>query len=840
MSDINYDIFEHDYLGIEPEDIQHSLNNRLVYTIGKDPYTAVDRDWLQALSYSVRDRLIERWMETHRNYYRQGSKRVYYLSLEFLIGRSLNNALLNLGFHDNAALALQRMGLDLEALQELEHDAALGNGGLGRLAACILDSIATLNLPGTGYGIRYEYGMFRQQIQDGQQIELPESWLESGNPWEFPRPEVVYHIRFGGRVLECPCPETPGRRQYEWVDGEEVLAMAFDTPIPGYRTDTVNNLRLWTAKASHEFDLACFNEGNYIKAVEHKTLSENLSKVLYPDDRSQENQELRLRQQYFFVSASLQDILRRFQLDHPDLHQLPEQVAIQLNDTHPAVAIPELMRILLDQHLLEWQPAWQITTRTFSYTNHTLLPEALETWPVGLFERLLPRHMQIIYEINRRFLLQVSNQHPGDDDLLRRMSIIDEENGRRIRMAHLAIIGSHKVNGVSALHTQLLKAQTFHDFDRFYPEKIINITNGITPRRWLHQSNPELAALICKEIGSDWIRDLRQLEKLLPLADDPSFRAAFASAKQANKERLARLVGQHLGQTIDPNSLFDVQVKRIHEYKRQLLNLFRVITLYNRITTDPTIELVPRTVLIGGKAAPGYFMAKLIIRLINDVAAIIDNDPAVAGRLKLLFIPNYDVSTAGDIIPAADLSQQISTAGMEASGTGNMKLALNGAITMGTLDGANIEIREQVGAENIFTFGLTAQEVAEEKHRGYAPHLYYQQDAELRQVIDQIGNGYFSPEEPERYRPIVDSLLNGGGDPFMLLADYRAYLECDARMEQLYRNPDAWYRSAIINTARMWHFSSDRTVSEYAEQIWGVSRVQTNANNHPSHESTQK
>ncbi|HEB96539.1 MAG TPA: glycogen/starch/alpha-glucan phosphorylase [Sedimenticola thiotaurini] len=820
MSEFDPDIFEHDYLGTDPKDIQLSINNRLVYTIGKDPYTAVDRDWLQALSYTVRDRLIERWMETHRNYYRRGAKRVYYLSLEFLIGRSLNNALLNIGFRDNTATALNRLGMNLEALQELEHDAALGNGGLGRLAACLLDSIATLDLPGTGYGIRYEYGMFRQKIEDGQQIELPENWLEAGNPWEFARPEVVYSIRFGGHVIDCPCPEGEGRRQYQWVDGEEVLAMAFDTPIPGYHTDTVNNLRLWSARASHDFDLACFNEGNYIKAVERKTLSENLSKVLYPDDRAQENQELRLRQQYFFVSASLQDILRRFLQDNHDLETLPEKVAIQLNDTHPAVAIPELLRILLDDYRMEWQPAWNIVTRTFSYTNHTLLPEALETWPVGLFQRLLPRHMQLIFEINRRFLQTVTHRHPGDVEILRRMSIIDEEGGQRIRMAHLAIVGSHRVNGVSALHTELLQQHTFADFHRFYPDRIINITNGITPRRWLHQSNPPLAVLLCRTIGDDWIRDLDQLEALVPLADDAGFRHQFARAKLENKRHLADLIRHHLGQTVDPESLFDIQVKRIHEYKRQLLNLFRVITLYNRLTDGSDGDMVPRTILIGGKAAPGYYMAKLIIRLINDVAGIIDNDPAVAGRLKLLFIPNYDVSTAGDIIPAADLSQQISTAGMEASGTGNMKLALNGALTMGTLDGANIEIRQQVGAEHIFTFGLTADQVTAMKAQGYDPHRFYHADAELKRVIDQIGAGYFSPEEPHRYRPIVDSLLHG--DPFMVLADYRAYMECDAEADRRYRDPDAWFRSAVLNTARMGFFSSDRTVMEYAQKIWGV------------------
>ena len=601
MSTFDPDTFEHDYLGTDPEELRRAISNRLVFSIGKDPYTAVDHDWLRALSYTVRDRLIERWMETHRNYYRNDTKRIYYLSLEFLVGRSLSNALLNVGFRDHAVEALESLGLSLETLQQLEHDAALGNGGLGRLAACILDSLASLDLPGTGYGIRYEYGMFRQLIEDGQQMEHPENWLASGNPWEFPRPEVSYKVRFGGRTQECHGPDCPSH--YAWIEGDEVMAVAYDTPIPGYHTETVNNLRLWSARASRDFDLACFNQGEYVKAVEEKTHSENLSKVLYPDDRSAENQELRLRQQYFFVSASLQDILRRFLQDHDDLHRLPDKVAIQLNDTHPSVAIPELMRILLDDYDLDWQPAWEITRRTFSYTNHTLLPEALESWSLPLIRGLLPRHMQIIYEINRRFLLTVSNQHPGDVGLLRRMSIIDEGGEGRIRMAHLAIVGSHKVNGVSALHTRLLKQETFADFHRFYPGKFINITNGVTPRRWLNQSNPNLSSLISSAIGNDWIRDLSQLERLMPLAEDPLFRERFAAVKKQNKIRLSNLIKHYLGETVDPESLFDVQVKRIHEYKRQLLNIFRVITLYHRLSDDPGLDLVPRTVLIGGKAA---------------------------------------------------------------------------------------------------------------------------------------------------------------------------------------------------------------------------------------------
>jgi len=822
VSEFDPNAFDHDYLDTDVPGLQRSINNRLVYTIGKDPYTANDKDWLQALAFAVRERLIERWMETQRRYYRNDSKRIYYLSLEFLIGRSLNNALLNIGFLDNCIEALKRLGLDLEGLEQLEHDAALGNGGLGRLAACILDSIATLNLPGVGYGIRYEYGMFRQKIQDGQQVELPESWLDEGNPWEFPRPEVVYKVRFGGRVMEYQ--GSQDRRHFHWIDGDEILAMAYDTPIPGFHTDTVNNLRLWSAKASRDFDLEQFNRGDYLKAVEEKTLSENLTKVLYPDDRASENQELRLRQQYFFVSASLQDILRRFLNDHDNLAELPDKVAIQLNDTHPSIAIPELMRILLDEQHLEWQLAWDITVRTFSYTNHTLLPEALETWPVGLLNRLLPRHMQLIYEINRRMLLMVTHLHPSDAGILRRLSIIDENDGKRVRMAHLAIVGSHKVNGVSELHSRLLQQTTFPEFHQLYPEKFINITNGITPRRWLLEANRPLSKLICSTIGHDWIKDLSKLEKLAPLADDSEFQRRFAAAKLANKQHLSGLIRYHLNTDIDPHSLFDVQVKRIHEYKRQLLNLFRVITLYLRLCDNPDTVMAPRTILIGGKAAPGYSIAKLIIRLVSDIATIIDNDPAVSNRLKLLFIPNYDVSTACDIIPAAELSQQISTAGMEASGTGNMKLSLNGALTMGTLDGANIEIREAVGAENFFKFGMSADEITVLRQQGYNPGALYESHPLLKKILDMIAGGYFSPEEPNRYRRLVDHLFHSG-DPFMLLADFDSYLACDAQADQQYHDQAAWNRAAILNVARLGYFSCDRTVREYAENIWGVSPI---------------
>jgi starch phosphorylase len=821
MSKVKHSAFKYDFLGSDPKDIQRSVSNHLVYTIGKDPYTATDHDWMMAFSHVIRDRLIERWMETQRNYYRHDAKRVYYLSMEFLIGRSLINSLLNMDIRDACTEALHKLGIELERLRNLEHDAALGNGGLGRLAACFLDSMASLNIPGYGYGIRFEYGMFRQKIENGCQVELPENWLLHDNPWEFPRPEVSYRVRFGGRVLEYQ--DTAGRRHFDWIEGDVVIAQAYDTPIPGFKNDTVNNLRLWSAKAYEDFDLNRFNLGEYTEAVVGKTLSENISKVLYPNDSSTMNKLLRLKQQYFFVCASLKDVLRRFFTDHDNLSDLPDKVAIQLNDTHPAIAIPEMMRLLMDKHHLEWQPAWEITTRLFSYTNHTLLPEALETWPVEIFEQMLPRHLQLIMEINRRFLLMLGHLHPGDMDILRRLSIIDEGNGRRIRMAHLAIIGSHKVNGVSALHSELLRNSTFKDFNSFYPGKIINITNGITPRRWLYQSNRGLSTLISDAIGPEWIRDLNQLKQLEPLAEDSLFQENFRAVKQANKHHLAKLVQYYLGTQVDPSTLFDVQVKRIHEYKRQLLNLFRAIALYNRLLDDPNADHLPRTILFGGKAAPGYTMAKLIIRLINDVADVIDNDPAVSDRLKIIFIPNYDVTTASDIIPAAELSQQISTAGMEASGTGNMKLALNGALTMGTMDGANVEMHENIGADNIFIFGMTTEDITRLDQQGYQPRRYYESDPVLRRVIDMIANGFFSPEEPQRYRIITDNLLSN--DHFKVIADFKSYLEISDQADRVYRDTAEWNKRAILNTARMGYFSSDRTISEYAGKIWQVTPI---------------
>jgi starch phosphorylase len=800
-------------------DLKQALVDRLIYSIGKDPIDTQERDWFFALAHVVRDQLTVKWMESMRRYYLQDAKRVYYLSMEFLIGRTLNNALLNMRCHDEFRQVMEDVGRRLEDMGEQEEEAALGNGGLGRLAACFLDSLATLQLPGFGYGIRYDYGIFSQSIEDGWQIEHPDNWLRYGNPWEFARPEILYRVQFGGRVVEQW--DADGRVRYDWVDTQDVMAMAYDIPIPGYGDGTVNNLRLWTAKATRDFELRYFNEGNYIKAVEQKTQSENLSKVLYPDDTTQMGRELRLKQEYFFVRASLQDILAHFSDDHRDFDELPNEVAIQLNDTHPSIAIPELMRVLVDEHALPWERAFDLAVRTFSYTNHTLLPEALETWPVRLFERLLPRHLQIIYEINRRFLDDVARRFPGDTDLIRRVSLIDEDYGKRVRMSHLAIVGSHKVNGVAKLHTELMRSTIFRDFATLFPDRFINITNGITPRRWLHQANRDLAGLITEAIGPGWITDLDRLKDLAPLAEDAEFRRRFHAVKRGNKTRLAGLLKDRLDADIDPASLFDVQIKRIHEYKRQLLNLLHVITRYNRLRDNPSAPWVPRTVIFGGKAAPGYRLAKLIIKLINDVAGVVNRDPALQGRLRVVFVPDYNVSRAMELIPAVDLSEQISTAGTEASGTSNMKMTLNGALTIGTLDGANVEIREEVGADNIFIFGLTAEKLADLHRRGYHPWDYYHGNAELKRVLDMIASGHFSPEEPGRFKPLVDSLLMGG-DRFAVLADYAAYVVCQEAVDRLYGDENAWTRKAILNVARSGRFSSDRSIREYAELIWNI------------------
>jgi len=718
---------------------------------------------------------------------------------------------------------LKSLGHSLEEAVEMEHDAALGNGGLGRLAACFLDSMATMDIPATGYGIRYEYGMFKQTLEHGQQVENPDNWLRYHNIWEFQRPESAYTIKFYGKVVHT---NTEDGSHSHWVDEQHVVAMAYDVPVPGYGTDTVNNLRLWSAKATEEFDLGLFNQGNYEQSVEARNDSETISKVLYPNDASASGRELRLKQQYFFVSASIQDILRRFLAtreinNKKDWSALPDKVAIQLNDTHPSIGVAEMMYQLVDLHGLDWHFAWGLVQKVFAYTNHTLMPEALETWSLELFGRLLPRHLEIIYRINHEFLQMVNHQFPGDTGLLQRVSIIDEANGKRIRMAHLAVIGSHTVNGVAALHSELLKTTLFADFHKIYPNKLTNVTNGITPRRWLNQANPGLTALITKAIGTGFQKDLTKLITLMPLADDKDFRKSFRAVKKYNKQRLANRIELLTGVKLNADALFDVQIKRIHEYKRQLLNVLHIITMYNRIRKGEANNMTPRAVIFGGKAAPGYWMAKQIIRLINDVAEVINNDPAVGDKLKVVFYPNYEVSAAELLFPGSDLSEQISTAGTEASGTGNMKMALNGALTIGTLDGANVEIKEEVGDDNIFIFGLTTPEVAAAKANGYNPWDYYHANPELKEVLDMIANGYFSAEEPSRYQGIFDNLMKNG-DHYLLLADYASYIAKQDEVSQVYKDQEEWSRRAVLNVARVAKFSSDRTIGEYAEKIWNV------------------
>ncbi|MEX1168107.1 MAG: glycogen/starch/alpha-glucan phosphorylase [Hydrogenophaga sp.] len=796
------------------ESLKKSIVNKLMFTVGKDFSAARQEDWLHAAAYAVRDRLVERWMRTTHAQYDQDVKRVYYMSMEFLMGRAFDNAMLALELRDRLKQALSELGCDVDVLASLEPDAALGNGGLGRLAACFLDSMATLGIPGYGYGIRYDYGMFRQTIVNGQQVEVPDYWLTHGNPWEFARPEVTFRVQFGGRVVK-------EGKSYRWVDTHNVLAMAYDTIVPGYGTQATNTLRLWSAKATEEIDLKAFNSGNYFAAVETKNHSENVSRVLYPDDSTQSGRELRLHQEYFFCSASVQDLLRRYLKTHDSFDQLPAKVSIHLNDTHPVLAIPELMRLLLDEHKLPWAKAWTLCQGVFSYTNHTLMHEALETWPVEMMGRILPRHLQIIFDINSEFLGSLMATPGGDPEAMRRLSLIDESGERRVRMAYLAVVTSHSINGVSALHSELMQQSIFSDFAKLWPARFNNKTNGITPRRWLAQANPALSNLIDSRIGREWRRDLFLLAGLRPLADDAAFAQAFGAAKQANKQRLAAWVQSNMGLTIPTHALFDVQVKRLHEYKRQLLNLLHVVTLYLRLIDQPTppADEVPRVVIFAGKAASAYHTAKLIIRLINDVATVVNADPRVGDRLKVVFIPNYSVSLAEIIIPAADLSEQISTAGTEASGTGNMKFALNGALTIGTLDGANVEIRDNVGDDNIFIFGNTTPEVAAIRTAGYQPGALLEELPELQRVLEAIRDGRFSPEEPERYQSIYDMLVNWG-DHYLLLADYASYVAAQGRVDEAYRNPAQWTRQAIHNVAAMGAFSSDRTIAEYADSIW--------------------
>ncbi len=795
-----------------------AIDAHLLRSVGVAAADASCADLMQATALVARERLSQRWVRTQMAQRRARARRVCYLSMEFLIGRSLSNALAALELRGPAAEAIAQRAGALEDVVEEEADAGLGNGGLGRLAACFLDSMATLGLPSFGYGIRYEYGMFAQEIQGGRQVETPDPWLADGTPWEFPRAGVSYPVRFGGRVEHAGTIERP---RTSWLPGAEVAAKAYDMVIPGHGTEAVSTLRLWKAVAPAHLDLSAFNSGDYAHAAAVKNQYENISWVLYPNDSTPAGRELRLRQEYFFVTASLQDILARHLDEHPSLANLAEHVAIHLNDTHPAIGVAELMRLLCDEHGIEWGTAWATCGRIFSYTNHTLMPEALETWPVALIEHVLPRHLEIIYRINEEMLAFASARHPGDGEMLRRLSLIDEGGERRVRMAHLSVVGSHKVNGVSALHSQLLVQTIFADFARLWPERFTNMTNGVTPRRWIAQSNPGLAALLDRRLGAGWQLDLQRLEGLRELAGKASFQADFMAVKRANKERLAALILRRTGIAVDPASLFDVQVKRIHEYKRQLLNVLHVVTRLLAIRSDPGADWQPRTVIFAGKAASSYAMAKTIVRLIHDVGAVVNADPLVAGRLKVVFIPNYGVSVAEVVMPGADLSEQISTAGTEASGTGNMKLAMNGALTIGTDDGANIEIRQNVGDANIFMFGLRTPDVAALRASGYRPHAQRDADPRLAAVLDAIAGGMFSPGEPQRYRGLVDSLLDGG-DHYLLLADYAAYVQAQERVDALYREPDRWARCAILNVAGMGGFSSDRTIGAYASEIWNL------------------
>jgi starch phosphorylase len=794
-----------------------AVSSHLLGTVATEPAMASHTETMLAVAQVAREQLSRRWVEGDTADRNAKARRVYYLSMEFLIGRTLSNALAALDLKGEMGKAAREHSATLEDLAATEADAALGNGGLGRLAACFLDSMATQELPSFGYGIRYEFGMFKQSVVGGRQVEHPDPWLEDGTPWEFPRSGVHYPVRFGGWVEPASEPGlTP-----TWRHAGEVSAKAYDMVIPGHGTRRVSTLRLWKAVAPSQIDLHAFNTGDYARAAEFKNQYENISWVLYPNDSTPAGRELRLRQEYFFTSASIQDILGRHLAEHGRLTNLSEKVAIHLNDTHPAIGVAELMRLLVDDHGFGWHAAWAITTRVFSYTNHTLMPEALETWPVALMQQVLPRHLEIIFRINAEFLAVAAAHRPGDNEFLRGLSLIDERGERRVRMANLSIVGSHKVNGVSALHSDLLTQTIFADFASLWPERFTNMTNGVTPRRWLAQANPGLASLIDSTIGSGWRLDLDQLQRLAPHAEREDFRSAFLAVKHANKARLAEHIRVTTGVVVDPASLFDVQVKRIHEYKRQLLNVLQVVARYQAMLADPGADWTPRTVIFAGKAASSYTAAKNIIRLIHDVGSVINHDPRTASRLKLVFVPNYGVSVAEVIMPAADLSEQISTAGTEASGTGNMKLALNGALTIGTDDGANIEIRQQVGDDNIFIFGLSTPEVRTSRAQGYQPLRIYEENPRIKAVLDAVAGGHFSDEEPGRYRALVDSLL-WGGDQYMLLADFDSYLAAQARVDALYRSPQAWAAKAIANVAGMGFFSSDRTIGEYAREVWGL------------------
>ncbi len=798
--------------------LKRAFAYKLFYQQGKTVLSCSLNDYFQAVALTVRDLMQRLFINSTEALIEKECRVVCYLSAEFLTGPHLCNNLINLGVFEDFAQAAQETDLDLKAIINQEEEPGLGNGGLGRLAACYLDSLATLQIPAIGYGIRYEFGMFDQEIVDGWQKEFSDRWLQNGNPWEIKKADLAQEVGFSGTVESYLDEE--GKHHTRWVPARVVIGMPYDTPILGYKVNTVSTLRLWSAEAHKSFDFEDFNTGDYFGAVAEKIAAENITKVLYPNDEQFQGKQLRLEQQYFFVSCSLKDMIRMHLFNHPSLDDFHQDFAVQLNDTHPAVAVPELMRLLMDQHCLPWDQAWDITTRTFSYTNHTLLPESQEKWPIDLFGALLPRHLEIVYEINRRFLDQVRLRYPGNEDIIRNLSIIDETGPRYIRMAHLACVGSHTINGVAAIHTRLLKTHLLADFHRLWPQKIINITNGVTPRRWILVSNPRLSHLLIDAIGDRWITDLSQLRRLEPLADDSAFRFAWRQVKQENKQDVADYAQKTQGIVLDTAALFDVQVKRIHEYKRQHLNVLHILTLYNRLKANPALTITPRVCVFGGKAAPGYFMAKLMIKFINSVAKVVNNDPDVNDRLRIFYVPNYNVQIGHMVYPMSDLSEQLSLAGKEASGTGNMKFSMNGALTIGTLDGANIEIREEVGEENFFLFGLTVQEVEELQANGYRPRDYYNNNEELRLALDLVRSGHFSHGDKELFRPLLDSLLQQ--DPYLVLADYQSYIECQSRVSAVYQDPEQWTRMSILNVARMGKFSSDRSINEYNRRIWQV------------------
>lgn len=813
---------EDDRTGLSIETLRRALADNLFYLQGKFPLIASRHDCYMALAYTIRDRLLQRWLNTAQTYLSDDNKVVCYLSAEFLVGPHLGNNLVNLGLYEQVKQAVTDSGLDLEELIQIEEEPGLGNGGLGRLAACYMDSLATLEIPAIGYGIRYEFGIFDQEIRDGWQVEITDKWLQYGNPWELARPEAAVQVELGGHTETYK--DNQDQYRVRWVPGHIIKGIPYDTPILGYKVNTANTMRLWRAEAADSFNFQRFNVGDYYGAVNEKVASENLTKVLYPNDEQLQGKELRLTQQFFFVSCSLQDMIRLHLAEQPSLDNFHEHFAIQLNDTHPAISVAELMRLLVDKHFFDWDQAWNITQKALGYTNHTLLPEALEKWPLSLFGSLLPRHLEIIYEINQRFLDEVRIRYPGDGDKLARLSLIDESGEKYVRMAHLACVGSHAINGVAALHSELLKETILKDFYELWPEKFSNKTNGVTPRRWLVLSNPRLSQLITEKIGENWVKNLYELKQIEFFAEDSHFQTRWQDIKKAIKQDLADYIKLNNDLVVNPDSLFDVQVKRIHEYKRQHLNVLHIISLYLRLKNNPNLEIPPRTFIFGGKAAPGYFMAKLIIKLINAVAEVVNRDPAIGDRLKVVFLNNYNVKLGQRVYPAADLSEQISTAGKEASGTGNMKFSMNGALTIGTLDGANVEIRQEVGSENFFLFGLTTPEVAQLQATGYHPWDYYQGNEDLKGVIDLINSGFFAHGDTELFRPLTENLLHQ--DPYFLLADYQSYLDCQEKVSQAYQDPQHWTKMAILNVARMGKFSSDRSIREYCQEIWNIESVQ--------------